>query len=71
MPMHLPEPIGTAGNSHKDIANVAFILLAGAADERIVEKSVAMGAADDPVEDSHFARDLRTFQACQVVRANR
>ncbi len=70
-PVHLPEPIVTARNSHEDVAKIAFILLADVADERIVEKCFAMGATDDLVEGGRLDRDLRSFHVCRDVRTNR
>src|SRR5208283_2321995 len=49
VPVRLPEPIVAARNSQEDVAKITFILLADVADERIVEKCLAMGATDDLV----------------------
>jgi len=71
IPVHLPEPIVTARNSHEVLAKVAFILLADVADERIVAKCLAMGATDDMVEGGRLVSDSHTFHACRAVRTNR
>jgi len=71
VPVRLPEPIVAARNSQEDVAKITFILLADVADERIVEKCLAMGATDDLVEGGRLDRDLRSFHVCRAVRTNR
>ncbi len=70
-PVHLPEPIVTARNSHEVLAKVAFILLADVADERFVAMCLAMGPTDALVDGGRLVRDSHTFHACRAVRTNR